>query len=211
MGFTLLELLVAMTLLALLTVMLSGGMRFGMRVWERGEAREDQSAGVRDFLRRSVEGMLPEARTVKTPATGLLMTGSATSMQFMTRTLAEAAMGGRYLLQIRGEKAAAGMRLVAVWQRLPLGPSSQDALAPPETRTLLDNLQSVDFAYRGADGDWSRNWMSAAELPRFLRIRVGYRGGDARSWPDLVIQPRITADLSCLYGAKLPICKGVTP
>ncbi len=54
-GFTLLELLVAITLLGLLMAALFGGLRLGARVWETGETRLDASARVQivqDFLRQ---------------------------------------------------------------------------------------------------------------------------------------------------------------
>ena len=60
-GFTLLELLVAITLLGLLMAALLGGLRLGARVWETGEDRLDASARiqvVQDFLRQR----LAEAR-----------------------------------------------------------------------------------------------------------------------------------------------------
>ena len=43
-GFTLLELLVAMTLLALLAGLLFGGLSFGVRVWEKGDAELEKLA-----------------------------------------------------------------------------------------------------------------------------------------------------------------------
>jgi general secretion pathway protein J len=203
-----LELLVAMTLLALLTVMLSGGLRFGSRVWERGEVKDDQSAGVREFLRRSVEGMLPEPRDIDDPTSGLLVSGSATSLEFTTRTMAEAAMVGLYLLQLRQEEDAQGTRFVASWRRLPPGGSPSGETTELETRTLLNGVKGVDFAYMSPSGEWSSSWADSPQLPRYVRIRLQYPDGDARRWPELVVAPRISADLSCLYGAELPICKG---
>ena len=46
-GFTLLELLVAITLLGLLMAALFGGLRLGTRVWETADARLDSSANRR--------------------------------------------------------------------------------------------------------------------------------------------------------------------
>jgi general secretion pathway protein J len=198
-----------MTLLALLTVMLSGGLRLGTRVWERGEVKDDQSAGVREFLRRSIEGMLPEPKDIDDPASGLLVSGSATSLEFATRTMAEAALGGRYLLRLRQEKDTKGTRLVASWRRLPPGASPSGNVAEMETRTLLEGVKGVDFAYMDLGGEWTSSWADGLQLPRYIRITLQYPDGDARRWPDLVVEPRISADLSCLYGAELPICKGI--
>ena len=55
-GFTLVELLVATSVLALLSVVLFGGMRFGARAWEAGEASIERTGEVeaaQDLLRRT--------------------------------------------------------------------------------------------------------------------------------------------------------------
>ena len=56
-GFTLVELLVATTLLALLSVVLFGGLRFGARAWESGSAsieRTGEVQAVQELLRRTL-------------------------------------------------------------------------------------------------------------------------------------------------------------
>ena len=62
-GFTLLELLIAMTLLGLLMLGLFGGLRLGARVWEAGDARaayEAEAGDVPGFppLTRALESSL---------------------------------------------------------------------------------------------------------------------------------------------------------
>ena len=67
-GFTLLELLVAITLLGLLMAALFGGLRLGARVWETGETRLDASARVQivqDFLRQRLAEALPLEAVVR--------------------------------------------------------------------------------------------------------------------------------------------------
>jgi general secretion pathway protein J len=61
-GFTLLELLAALTVLAVLMAMMFGGLRFGARVWERGDAglrglAELQTAA--GFIRRQIAQAIP--------------------------------------------------------------------------------------------------------------------------------------------------------
>jgi general secretion pathway protein J len=52
-GFTLLELLVAMALMALVALILAGGLQFATRAWHRAQAASDEMArvaGVHDAL-----------------------------------------------------------------------------------------------------------------------------------------------------------------
>ncbi len=56
-GFTLLELLISMTLLGLLMVVVLGGLRFGARAWERNEAHTTATDDIRQtqaLLRREI-------------------------------------------------------------------------------------------------------------------------------------------------------------
>ena len=58
-GFTLIEILIAMTLLGLLMAMLSGGLRLGTRAWEASDTRSAELArleAVQGFIRRSLTG-----------------------------------------------------------------------------------------------------------------------------------------------------------
>ncbi|MGZ9034625.1 MAG: PulJ/GspJ family protein, partial [Rhodospirillales bacterium] len=55
-GFTLLELLVAMTVLGVLTGLLATGLSFGARIWEREQTQLEQWAElqmVHDVIRRT--------------------------------------------------------------------------------------------------------------------------------------------------------------
>ncbi|MGH6912899.1 MAG: PulJ/GspJ family protein, partial [Geminicoccales bacterium] len=63
-GFTLLELLVAITLLGVLMAALFGALRLGARVWETGTARQDASARIQivhNLLRRELAQTVPLA------------------------------------------------------------------------------------------------------------------------------------------------------
>ena len=61
-GFTLLELLIAMSLLGFILVLLFGGMRLGARSWDAGEKRAENAthlALLQGFLRRELSQVTP--------------------------------------------------------------------------------------------------------------------------------------------------------
>ena len=87
-GFTLLELLVAITLLGVLMAALFGALRLGARVWETGEARLDDSARVQvvqDFLRRRLGQTMPLTEVTDDPhaAGELLFAGEPDRLRFV--------------------------------------------------------------------------------------------------------------------------------
>jgi len=67
-GFTLLELLIAMTILGVVVVLLFGGLRIGVRAWEKGEAGIEDNQRQRvvlDLMRRQIVSarVVPPSRT----------------------------------------------------------------------------------------------------------------------------------------------------
>ncbi|MEL6209656.1 MAG: prepilin-type N-terminal cleavage/methylation domain-containing protein, partial [Pseudomonadota bacterium] len=60
-GFTLLELLIAMTLFGLVGIMAAGGVRFGLAAWERGSEHAGAAIETRQAL-KAVRRLLNAAR-----------------------------------------------------------------------------------------------------------------------------------------------------
>jgi general secretion pathway protein J len=61
-GFTLVELLATIALLSLLSMLLVGSLRFGLKAWDRGITHSDRIEHVmltQDFLQRDVEDAYP--------------------------------------------------------------------------------------------------------------------------------------------------------
>jgi general secretion pathway protein J len=78
---------------------------------------------------------------------------------------------------------------------------------------LLSDIDRVEFAYFGEGKAkrglrWQDSWVQRIDVPRLVRIRVTFRSADQRSWPELLIAPRITADVSCVYDPGTLRCRG---
>lgn len=193
-GFTLLELLIATTVMAMLALALSGGIRFGMTAWEAGERRSDRTetpAQVHALLRRQIEQAFPlakrgEARTVT-------FEGEADRLRFLTLLPERLGVPGLadVTLRLDGSGGREGAKLLMAWQ--PLG----ETRAPAAGRVLLAGIERLDFAYfggdrRGARPDWRPSWTDAGFLPKLVRLRVRLKDGTV--WPDLVVAPATTVD-----------------
>src|SRR5271154_905764 len=112
-GFTLLELLVSLTLLGFLFVLLFGGLRFGTRAWERSDSTSDSTRDVllaQSIVRREIERACPIAFRVagSDVAPAIDFSGTATSVMF--RGPAPGSLGAaactRVTLAIRPDGAA---------------------------------------------------------------------------------------------------------
>ena len=198
-GFTLLELLISMTLLAMLFVLLFGGLRFGMRAWERGTSTADAVDQVRiaqDILRREIARSCPRRLAAAGPQDipRVDFTGEATGLAFLAP--APGAGGGAPCVATSLSVAADG--------RL-----KQLVLYINRTGTaLLRGVQGIALSYRAGDGVWRDGWSGETTLPALVRLRVTFPKGDNRVWPELFIAPRISAEADCTYDPATKSCRG---
>jgi general secretion pathway protein J len=197
-GFTLLELLVAITLLGVLMAALFGALQLGARVWEAGEARLDASARiqvVQDFLRRQLGQTMPLIEATDDPRSsgGLLFAGEQNRLRFAS-LLPEHLGAGAWLMELglsEPEQVGVPGDLVLRWRRLDLT-GEADTTPPTEERVLIEGIESLEISYFGgslADQEprWWQQWRQQQRLPTLVRLKVGFPEGDARSWPELIV------------------------
>lgn len=202
-GFTLVELLVAMAVLSLLALVLFEGLRFGVRAWEHDQlasAGEGHIGIIQTLLRRSLEQSCPrrvEANAGEIPRVQFF--GTPDRMRFLGPE--PMSKGGRLCAQLGFVSSAdrGGMQLEL--QRLD---NNGDTV---EQRTLLDHLASVRFSYLGDNG-WRSTWVGQMALPASIRIAASFQKGDLRTWPDLFVSPRISAEADCTYDTVTKGCRG---
>jgi general secretion pathway protein J len=199
-GFTLIELLVSMTLLAMVFVVLFGGLRFGVRAWERGTTTADAVDQVRiaqDLLRSEIERACPRRRLGNpNDPPHVVFTGDVDGIAFLAP--APGAVGGA-----RCVTAGLGTAPEGKLKRLVL---ALDVNRP--VPDLLHGVQSMEITYRGEDGSWRSDWNNQLALPGLVRVRVTFPKGDARVWPELFVAPRISAEADCTYDPAIKSCRG---
>jgi general secretion pathway protein J len=202
-GFTLVELLVAITLFGLLMAALLGGLRLGARVWETGEARLD--AGVRvqvvqEFLRQRIAEAQPFE--VMMPAEDarpeFAFRGASDELRF-AGVLPDHLSAGIHLMQLTlAEGGADGERrdLVLRWQPLDLQGDGSEPPPEPETRALLEGVEALELAYFGALDPrqapaWWPEWADQDVFPGLVRLQLRFAPGDLRDWPELIVRPMV--------------------
>jgi general secretion pathway protein J len=200
-GFTLVELLVTLTLLAFLSVLLFGGLRFGSRAWESAQVaytggtatRMAQQTLSRDLSRAYP---MPVADVGDSARWHVDFEGSASDLRWLTT-------GDRGLLQRLHLFAADGRIALTLGDELSQG--SRIAI-------LVDRASGLEIAYYGVRGAetvarWSDDWHGEARLPALVRIRAKLEGR-RRRWPELVIAPRVEGDVGCEIDMLRHDCRG---
>jgi general secretion pathway protein J len=212
-GFTLLEALVAVTLLGLLSIALTRGLWFGIDAWARGSAHSDQLSrilAVQGLLHEVIGQAYPYFLSGDPTRTYLDFDGTSKSLVLLAPAPVAFGGAGRSRFRLSVDKRDGRSDLIMISQA---ELAAADAPSTVEKKTLLSRAASVTFAYFGnlrsdTDARWHDHWTAQTALPQLLQIKVLFPEGDSRLWPDLVIAPRIAADVGCVYDQLTKHCRG---
>ena len=171
-GFTLLELVIATTILGLMLVALTGGVRFAGQAWDTQQRRSNLSGDL-----DAVQNILRQLIT-----SGSGFDGNENTLRFVSALPLALARGGLYDVEIR----ASGHRVLFSWK--PHFKGSAQTPAPTEIE-LIDGVTGFALSYYIAPDGWQR--ISKSELARPTLVRVNIQLGEGRAWRALVIAPMI--------------------
>ncbi len=193
-GFTLVELLVSVTLLAVLTIVLAGGMKLATSRFTRDPEQVERAARVA-LVQDFVNAKLADARPIldlSAASRRIAFEGRATEVLFLAPASESAPKSGLMAFGLRFRPSASGDG------RLELGARSFDvpSLSAGRTTILLDHVAKLRFSYYGTGGPggtpgWTDAWDSPQILPRLIRISLGF--ADGSSAPDLFVALRIAS------------------
>lgn len=192
-GFTLLELLIAMTLMGIMLVLLFGGLRLGARSWEAAVTQADKNEHMRlvqQFMRRQLS-YVESAHWLVDGVQQLAFEGQSQRLQFVAPLAAWSGQGGLYVLIFEVAEDSLGGKSLLL-QRAFFQSDMEEALEDEdkiEETLLLEQVNDVHFTYFGSERlneapEWHERWEAQRELPWLVRVEFDLEEGD---WPDLVI------------------------
>ena len=199
-GFTLLEIMVAMVVLALIVTTAFGAVRMGERSWEAGHARSTETETMRsvaNVLQRQFNQILPLSWTVDTETT-IAFDGVGDRVRFIAPAPQHRGSTGlfEYTLAVETDTATDNARLVLYYR---LHDPDSDGFAPAESdrqRVLLvDQLKTASLAYYGSpvsddEPEWHTQWNDDAEaFPLMVHARL-VTDHKQRQWPELFLALR---------------------
>lgn len=214
-GFTLIEVLIAMTLLSIMVVLLFSSLRICAQSWEQGErkmAEVNEVAVVYNFFQRHLSSARPlwndfadgnGAPGANRPETGAAtenkdktfsFQGKKKSLQFVSIFPASAGRAGMQLFSIQPQQHAKE-QLIKV-TLTPFFPLTEDAEWRPEQEILLKHVSDFTLAYFGADDTgksrWQDEWLEKSVHPQLVKISIDTTNGVF--WPEMIIALKVAGE-----------------
>lgn len=204
-GFSLIELLIAMTILGFILSLLFSGFRLASSSWDRAERHMDDNTQVqigRSFLRNLLTQAYPHRWKSVPPR--IAFVGAPNGLRFVTELPSHLSSGG--LQQIALEVKPNGQEFQLIFRRGDLkGEDNGFGVGDEESeRIVIDGAKEIAFSYFGKEGEqpsptapsrWFDEWNNANQLPSLIRIHFEMQP----AWPDLLITPLIPQEGNCRW------------
>jgi general secretion pathway protein J len=207
-GFTLLEVLIAITLFMLLMTLLYAGMNTAVRAYGAGELRTESGAQLRvvsEFLRRSLSGAFAMA-VAQPPDWVLLFDGGDGRVRYVADLPGYVGIGGLHEIVVEDASGEQGRQLVM--RRRPLVIAEDGSIHGAfEDRVLLHAFKGLEVRFFGSDDareapSWRAQWPQGKSMPLLVELRI--RDPDGQPWPPVIVRPQADAMRYQGAGALVP-------
>lgn len=201
-GLTLVELLVAMTLFAILSMALFGSLRFGAAAWQGGTSHSEamnETMIVQSVLRRLLVHAKPPLPGRRDPNAQAIFEAGPERLVFVAPLSQHVGLGGLYRFELSKVPDGQSVGLLLTWQLYRPNDEQPFVAADAESegsneRLLIAAAADIAFRYYGSveadrDPDWLDEWPLDGLPPQLVAVDIGFAEDDARSWPELVVAP----------------------
>ena len=204
-GFTLVELTIALVLMAAIAALLYGSLSLAARTWDGGEAKMQQVSDLRTtqtYLRAQIAAQYPQ-RLWKMTGLPLLFAGERDEIRYAAVLPSRVAEGGVYYFRVAVVPNGEHSRLVQERMIPDVSALEEPEFRDAERSVLAEGIAELRIGYFGRDPDaaeteaptWRERWDDKQRLPLLVRIDVKPEKGAA--WPTLVVEPRRSLEAGC--------------
>ncbi|MGQ0674478.1 MAG: prepilin-type N-terminal cleavage/methylation domain-containing protein [Rhodospirillales bacterium] len=200
-GMTLIELVVALALLALIVGGLAAVLGAGVSASASVEARAQGDETLR-VAQTTLRRYLGQARPVKWRAGAreqIGFVGEAQALGFTAVMPPWPGAGGLYRVRVAIEDRPGGKALVL--RRAPTAGERMDYNldAAADAAVLAEGVSALRWSYWGVEDGaraaaWRADWRGQRHLPRLVRLDLQFADPRAPAWPPLVIALRLDED-----------------
>ncbi len=195
-GFTLIEVIIAMTLLSIMVVLLFGSLKISAESWNKGEtkiAEVNEKAVIYQFFKHHLPTIRPLWDEFADDGRKLSFQGEQKKLQFVSIFPASAGRKGFQLFKIDFDDNAGQIKVLLS----PFYPSLEGLQWQQEEVVLLEHVADFKITYFGkeigdSNGVWLDNWVEKERLPRLIKIKIeltkpGY-------WPEMIFELKLATN-----------------
>ena len=203
-GFTLIEVVVTLTILGFILVIIFGAFRLGISAWDRGESIKEEYQKIRivsQLVTRQVKSIVPyKIQTKKAEGDYLAFEGKAQSLRFVSALPVKTHQpeGFVYTIYQFKESDQNGGRLILYEQRvlnrdlLEEEPKEEIGIPLIEgiSRILFEYYQEEDLSKNQTEA-WLEEWSAKEkkELPKCLKMTVNFKDSKGKDPSFVLILP----------------------
>lgn len=186
-GFTLIEVMVTLTILGFILLMVFSVFRLGLSAWEKGESSKEKYQTMRvisQMIARQVKSIVPyRIKTRKSEGDYLAFQGTDRSLKFVSALPLKSRRpeGLVYVIYEFREEGRGKGRLVLYEQRVLNRDFIEEDPKPETAISLFEGISRVRFEYyreespeKDQAGSWLEEWNTKEEreLPRAIRLTL---------------------------------------
>lgn len=202
-GFTLLELIISLTIIAIIAMLVQNGFKLSVNAWEKGEAAiEDQQQYrvVLELIQRQLSSSLPITSSERMKVNpDVVFKGDDASLEFISRmSLLPGDSSGRirvrYRVEMEDDRKSVSFAESGLIDRLRV--SSQDEPGEEDWHVLLSDIHDFTFEYLarlppedalddtslGESSFWESSWDESDKQKGFpLALRIRFQANEESS------------------------------
>ena len=214
-GFTLLEMLVGLTLLGVLLILIYSALNIGLRAWDTGDQRAGEASHqriVQSFLRRELGQVFP-IRWRGIPESKIAFEGAKQELKFVTALNLGASIKegglqwGHLYLADDPEEGPGGKRRQSLFLKrevFDLQAKDWEGLDKAKPTRLIAGVKDIEISYFGAENDnvdpkWVNEWTNPQRVPLLVKVAVTTDLG--RDIPELVVALKLGEEAGCYENA----------
>jgi general secretion pathway protein J len=195
-GFTLLEILLSVGLLALVITLAYGSLQVAVQASRSGEAliaRTEEMRTAQAFLRRQFSQMLPVPyERLEDSGEEKRFEGDGQAVRFVAPMPGYLSRGGAHVQELALVRGPSGLQLEFRHAQLNGFDPAAGFDDEREPVVLIDGIRDGRFQFRrieddGKLGDWRDDWENPQALPLMLRLELVFDDQDQRQWPEFEV------------------------
>lgn len=201
-GFTLVELLLAITLLSILLALAYGGLHAATQAADRGQTILEESGKLRmahQFVHKQLNQAIPLAFNQQDGKTTEgdkpeIFNGTSNSIRFVGPMPGYLGFGGPQVQQLSIVSGEHGLELVL--EHALVQGFEESRLTERAPILLIDHIATAEFGFLGRDTDgellpWTPLWEETDTLPLAIMLDIEFEEGSYTDWPLLVAAIKI--------------------